>query len=279
MIFPTRRDLLNETIYLLRKYGIKPKKKLSQNFIVSPRLLKEIVRKVSKAKPHVTLEVGSGLGTLTKYLAQVSEKVIAIEIDKKLAKALEDVLRDYSNVEIIIGDFFDYYKSFNNVDLVVSNVPYHISSKLLFTLSEMSFRKTILTLQKEFVDRLFAKPGSPDYSRLTVMANVYFDFHKVLDVGPYAFYPSPKVSSSLIILTKKKYSLPIDPRFFEKVVRILFTSKNKVVESVLKNASSHGTIRFGSREANKLRGLLRKRVRELTLGEIVEIAKVLYGDS
>ncbi len=278
MIFPSRKDLLNETIYLLRKYGIKPKKKLSQNFIVSPRLLKEIIREVSEAKPHVTLEIGSGLGTLTKYLAQVSRKVIAIEIDKDLAKASSETLRNYGNVEIIIGDFFDYYGTFSNVDLVVSNVPYHISSKLFFTLNKMSFRKAILTLQKEFADRLFAKPGSSDYSRLTVMANVYFDFRKLLDVGPYAFYPPPKVSSSLIVLTKKEYSLPIDPGFFEKVVRVLFTSKNKVVESVLKNASSHGTIKFSSKEANKLKNLLRKRVRELTLGEIVEIAKVLYED-
>lgn len=278
MILPSRKDLLNETMYLLRKYGIKPKKKLSQNFIVSPRLLREIIHEVSEAKPHVTLEIGSGLGTLTKYLAQVSKKVIAIEIDEDLARASNEILRNYSNVEVIIGDFFDHYGTFSNVDLVVSNVPYHISSKLLFTLSSMSFRKAILTLQKEFADRLFAKPGSPDYSRLTVMANVHFSFHKVLDVGPYAFYPPPKVSSSLIVLTKKEYPLPIDSGFFEKVVRILFTSKNKVVESVLKNASTHGTIRFGSNEANKLRNLLRKRVRELTLGEIVEIAKVLYED-
>ncbi|MCD6114159.1 MAG: ribosomal RNA small subunit methyltransferase A [Thermoprotei archaeon] len=276
MLFPSRRDLLSETICLLRKYGVRPKKKLSQNFIVSPRLLRRIVHEVSKEKPHVTLEIGSGLGTLTKYLAHVSKKVIAIEIDEKLVRISEEVLRNYSNVEIIVGDFLEHYKSFREVDVIVSNVPYHISSKLLFTLSEMVFKKAVLTLQREFASRLFAKPGTQDYSRLTVMANVYFTIQKVFEVGPYAFYPPPKVSSTLITLTRKEYSLPVDPGFFDRLVRILFASKNRVVESVLKNASSHGLIKFGFEEAKKLKSILRKRVRELTLGEIVEIAKVLH---
>jgi len=275
LLFPSRRDLLSETIYLLRKYGVRPKKKLSQNFIVSSRLLRRIVYEVSKEKPHVTLEIGSGLGTLTKYLAHVSKRVITIEIDEKLVKISEEVLRNYSNVEIIVGDFLEHYKSFREVDVIVSNVPYHISSKLLFTLSEMAFKKAVLTLQREFANRLFAKPGTQDYSRLTVMANVHFTIQKIFEVGPYAFYPPPKVSSTLITLTRKEYSLPVDPGFFDKIVRILFTSKNRVVESVLKNASSHGLIKLGFEEAKKLKSILRKRVRELTLGEIVEIAKAL----
>ena len=274
--FPSRRELLNETVRLLRKHGIKPKRKLSQNFIVSPKLLKRIVYEVYVEKPQLTLEVGSGLGTLTKYLALVSEKVIAVEVDERLAKISEEVLKGNSNVEVVIGDFLEKYRLFRNVDVVVSNVPYHISSKLLFTLSKMVFRKAVLTLQREFANRLFAKPGSTDYSRLTVMANIHFSIRKIFEVGPYAFYPPPKISSTLIVLTRRKYSLPIDPSFLEETVRILFTSKNKVVENVLKNALTHGLIRFDLKEVSKLENILRKRVRDLSLGEIVEIAKTLY---
>ncbi len=275
---PSRKQLLKETIFLLKKYGIKPKKKLSQNFIVSPRLLRAILKEIEKEKPERILEIGSGLGTLTRYLAQMAEEIVAIEIDKKLVQVSLENLRNLKNVRIIEGDFFKHYMKLGGFDIIVSNVPYHASSKLLFTLRKMSFRKAVLTLQREFAQRLTAEVGTSDYSRLTVMSNVFFKIKKIMDIGPGAFYPSPKVSSTLIVLKRRNYKLPVDSEFFENIVRILFTSRNKVLANVLKRAHERGLIKLNEEVFKKLGGLVEKRIRELTIGEIVEIAKLLYGN-
>lgn len=275
---PSRKTLLKETLSIIKTYHIKPKKKLSQNFIIDPNLLYEILNEVSKVSPKKILEIGGGIGTLSLFLADIAETLVIVEIDKRLIKVLKERVGG-KNVKIVMGDFLRVYRELGEFDVVVSNVPYHISSKILFTLAKITFKKAVLTLQKEFADRLFAKPNDPNYSRLTVMSNLFFNIENLGSYPPSSFYPSPKVYSTLIILNRKKAKLEVPLEFFEKLIRIFFSSKNKMLRVVLRNIKDKNMLNVNLDKASIiLNPYLNRRIKSFTLGELIEIAEILYGN-
>jgi len=263
-----RQSLLAETKELLRRYGVRPRRRLGQNFIVSRGALRMIIDALGLGSDETVVEIGAGLGTLTLELASRAGKVVAIEIDRRLIKVLEDRLGSRENVELVCGDVLSM--KLPHADKVVSNVPYSISSKLLVKLlREPVYKLAVLTFQKEFALRLVAPVGSGNYGRISVIAQLYADMEIVGSISRRAFYPQPEVDSLVVRLKPR-----VEHReFFEKVERltsILFSQRRRKLLKVLRKAGlSYGDVRHVVD--------LSKRVYELSPNEILAIAKMLIA--
>jgi 16S rRNA (adenine1518-N6/adenine1519-N6)-dimethyltransferase len=225
-------NLLRRAKHLLRLYGFSPKKRLGQHFAVNSDMLQRLVSHASLTEDDVVLEVGAGLGFLTRLLSSKCKKVVAVEVDPKIVKILKEQLPDMPNVDLIEGDILKV--SLPPFNKVVSAPPYSISSPLLFRLLERKFDWAVLILQKEFAERLAASVGSKDYGRLTVTVYYRADV-ELLDYVPRTmFYPSPDVDSKMVRLKPRDPLFHVDDEetFFE-LVRILFTQRNKKVRNGL----------------------------------------------
>jgi 16S rRNA (adenine1518-N6/adenine1519-N6)-dimethyltransferase len=225
---------------LLRKFDVRPRKRWGQNFLVSEGVLERIVAAAEIRREDVVLEVGAGLGTLTRALALRSDRVIALELDSRLIRVLHQVLAPYPHVEILQGDVL----AIEPGDLisvpykVVGNLPYYITSAILRHLLEARRKPTLLvvTVQREVAQRLTAGPG--DMSLLAVSVQFYGQPRVVTQVRPGAFYPSPRVKSAVVrIDLHEEPPAPVDDteKFFD-VVRAGFAQRRKQ----LRNSLSQG---------------------------------------
>ena len=227
-----RINLLRRAKHILRLYGFFPKKRLGQHFTVNSDILQRLVSHASITKDDVVLEVGAGLGFLTRLLSSKCKKVIAIEVDPKIVGILSKQLHSLQNVDLIEGDILKV--SLPPFNKVVSAPPYSISSPLLFRLLERKFDWAVLILQKEFAERLAASVGSKDYGRLTVTIYYRADV-ELLDYVPRTmFYPPPDVDSMMVRLKPRDPPFQVDNEetFFE-LVRTLFTQRNRKVRNGL----------------------------------------------
>ncbi len=234
----TPRDILNQ-------YGIKPRKKLGQSFLVDANTIKKIVASARISSDDVVIEIGAGIGVLTRDIAQIARQVIAVEIDPYLVNVLRDQLASCANVEIYSGDIlkFDFSSisnKYNTKTNVIGNVPYHISSPVIFHL--LSARPDIncftLMLQKEVVQRLVSFPDNKNYGVPSVLLQMYAEVERLFDVPATCFYPRPKVESSIIQGTflEKSHVELIDEMFFSRVVKAAFAQRRKMLINNLKNA-------------------------------------------
>ena len=223
---------------LLREYGLEAHKGLGQNFLVDQGALKKIVRAAEVGKEDHVLEIGAGLGSLTRELAASARKVTAVEIDKKLLPALHRVVNSLSNVEVVPGDILEL----NPVDLVagsgyvvVANIPYYITSAIIRHLLESPVKpsRLVLTMQKEVAQRICAEPG--DLSLLAISVQVFGTPRIVTEIPASAFYPSPKVdSATLRVDIFPKPFIPDHQRgLFFSVVRMGFAQKRKMLRNTL----------------------------------------------
>jgi len=269
-------ELLKELKSVLNTYQIHPKKKLSQHFLINPILIDWHIEFANLIPNDVVLEIGSGIGTLTRSLVQRVKKVIAIEIDKQLIKVLRNRLSAYKNVEIIQSNILELETTLFRDKKVISNLPYKISSPLLFKLFKTDYKMAILTLQKEFAERLIAKPNTKSYGKISVTSNFYSDI-KILKIIPNSFfYPIPKVDSALVKIKPKCNKIEIrNHELFNKLVNTLFTQKNKILEKVLKKFILKHFDNFKSNEIILEIPYIRKRIRELTPETIIELSNLI----
>lgn len=222
-------NLLEDTKLLLKKHSIKPKRKLGQNFIIDREVLKREISYAGVNESDTVLEIGPGVGTLTELLSKNAGTVFAVETDVRMIEILKK--RAFGNVEIISGDFLKI--KVPKFDKVVSNIPYSISSPLTFRLLSQGFEVAILTYQKEFAERLVAKPGKKNYSRLSV-ASYYHAKAEILEVlSPEVFYPRPEVYSAIVKLTPKKKPFKVNEPLFFDLLRGLFSHKKKTLKRAL----------------------------------------------
>lgn len=208
------------------------KKGLGQHLLVDKGIAKRIVGYAEIDLDEVVLEIGPGLGALTLMLAEKAKNVIAVEKDSNLYKILEGKIP--SNVTLINDDALTI--DYPRFDVVVSNMPYQISSPLTFKLLKHDFRVAVLTYQKEFAERMTAGPGTKNYSRLTV--NVYYRANcEILEEVPRtAFHPTPKVDGAIIKLVPRKvppFLLEDEEQFFD-ITRTLFSHRRKMIKNALK---------------------------------------------
>jgi len=222
---------------LLKAYDFSPKSYFSQNFLIDPRIIARLVEEIKIEKDDLILEIGAGTGILTSFLVEKARKVWAVEVDEKLCEILKKELGEKEELEIICQDIAKV-----NLDLlfsgkkikVVGNIPYHITSwLLLFLVRKKWWKQMILTIQKEVAEKLTSPPGDKKRSFLPVVVSFYADVRKVMDIPPQAFYPSPKVTSSVVRLRPKKKTEELDEELFMKIVKAAFTSKRKTLVNSL----------------------------------------------
>ncbi len=257
-------SLINEIQRILRAYGISPKKHLGQNFVVDAVLLDRMVCHAQIRSDEVVLEIGAGLGFLTRLLAERCRKVIAVELDPKLASILRDRLSDLGNIMILQGDILRLpVPAFSKV---VSSPPYSISSPIVYWLIERNFECDVLIFQKEFADRLVAEPGSKDYGSLTVFTYYRAEVDLLEPVPRSAFWPQPSVDSVVIRLKPKKPPFQLkDERIFFELVRTLFTQRNRKVRNAIKLFLKKLRLSDGEiREWSEMIPFVNRRTRELT---------------
>lgn len=225
-------SLLGKVRLLLHKYDIRPKKRLGQNFCIDDDVLRRLIGYSSLCEDDIVLEVGAGLGFLTKLLSETAKHVIAVEVDPHLVMALRDELEDRENVELIEGDVLKTkLPEFNKV---VANPPYSISSSLIFKLLKRNFESAVLTLQRDLAERLVAREGSRDYGRLTVMTHYKADTEILEYLPKKTFYPPPDVESAIVRIKPCEKAFEIlDEEIFSDVVRGLFTQRRRKTKNAL----------------------------------------------
>lgn len=223
---------------LMRRFGIHPRKKLGQNFMVDPRALRKVIAAAQLAGSETVLEIGAGVGSLTWWLAQHCARVVAVEIDERLIPALEYALSNESNVEIVAGDILEMDVDEvlgNGPYSVVANIPYYITSALIRCLMESRRRPEclVLSVQKEVAERIAAGPG--EMSLLALSVQVYGEPELRGRIPASAFYPQPKVDSAVLRIAG--YPSPRVPQALIEALFVLaragFGQKRKQLHNAL----------------------------------------------
>jgi 16S rRNA (adenine1518-N6/adenine1519-N6)-dimethyltransferase len=214
---------------------VKPRKRFGQHFLHDPAVLKRIVDALAPARDDVVVEIGPGQGALTRPLLARLERLTVIEIDRDLAAALRDEFPP-EKLAVVVTDVLDHdFSALPAGARIVGNLPYNISTPILFHLAAHADRLRDLhfMLQKEVVERMVARPSTPDYGRLSVMLQVRFELRKLFDVGPGAFRPPPKVDSAVVRLVPLAASPACDAKLLERIVREAFSARRKTLRNAL----------------------------------------------
>lgn len=223
---------------LLREHGLRPDKKLGQNFLQDVDALEEIVRIAQIQADDTVLEIGPGLGSLTRYLAVAAREVTALELDPALIPVLRGVVAPHPNVRLLEGDILKFpTASLVNQDdyLVVANVPYYITSAIFRHLLQKAPRprRIVLTIQKEVAERICAMPG--DMSLLALSIQVYGNPVIAAEIPAAAFYPVPNVDSAVLrvdLYSELVIPLNLLDRFF-RLAKAGFSQKRKTLRNAL----------------------------------------------
>jgi 16S rRNA (adenine1518-N6/adenine1519-N6)-dimethyltransferase len=206
---------------LLKRYGLRADKRLGQNFLQDAAALESIVSVAGINPTDTVLEIGPGLGSLTRYLAASAREVVAVELDPDLLPPLKAVLAPYQNVRLIHGDILKLSPVdlvLGNEYLVVANIPYYITSAVIRHLLENDPkpRRVVLTIQKEVAERICAKPGN--MSLLALSVQVYGEPHIAARIPAEAFFPAPKVDSAILCM-----DIYPSPQIQSELLDIFFT--------------------------------------------------------
>jgi 16S rRNA (adenine1518-N6/adenine1519-N6)-dimethyltransferase len=216
------------------------KKSLGQHFIFDTNMLKKIITCSDITSADTVVEIGPGLGTLTKLLAVVAQKIIAIEYDRKLINSLKKNLLHCRNVEIIGADALKFpFETIEGKFKVCANIPYYITTPLIFGLLE--YREKIISmtllLQKEVAKRIVASPGSKDYGVLSISAQLYTEPELKFTVSRKVFSPPPEVDSAVVyfrVCPENRFNI-INEELFMQVVKTAFSQRRKTIINSLKS--------------------------------------------
>lgn len=241
------------TAEILRKYQFRMQKKYGQNFLIDANILTKIVEAAQITKEDTVLEIGPGIGTMTQYLAEAAERVIAVEIDRDLIPILEETLAPYDNVSLLCADILkvDLIELVNENGggplKVVANLPYYITTPIIMALFESHIPLTSITVmvQSEVADRMQTGPGSKDYGALSLAVQYYAKPEIVARVPASCFTPRPNVDSTVVRLVKHEKP-PVkaeDEDWFFGIIRASFNQRRKTLANGLANAGGLGISR------------------------------------
>ena len=270
-------DLLEETRFLMKKYHIKANKSLGQSVLISNEVVEKIVDCSNISKDDLVIEIGPGLGTLTKELLEKAGKVVAIELDKKMLSILKDRFSLYHNFSLINKDVLkvdlnklikeEKEKNGFKRAKIVANLPYYITTPIIMKLLEekLDLESITVMIQKEVADRLVAIPGEKDTGAITYSVYYYSEADSVLEVPNNSFIPEPEVTSKVIKLNIRKEA-PVEVKSRKVMFRIIkcaFMQRRKTLLNALVNAKVF---------LNKEEGL--KILKELNLDENIRAEKL-----
>jgi 16S rRNA (adenine1518-N6/adenine1519-N6)-dimethyltransferase len=269
---------------LLERHGLRAKKTWGQNFLQDQRVVERIVAAAGLKDDDVAVEIGAGLGALTGLMAERAAQVIAVERDPELIPILREQLAARSNVEILAADAmgFDFAAAAARAQrpvVVVGNLPYQITSPLLFRIVDSAAKgqvvaRAVLMVQKEVAERIVARPGSKTYGRLSVMVQAVADVAILFHVGPGAFLPNPNVTSTVFaLIPRAAVKVPTDEaRVFAAVVRAAFGGRRKMLRRSLEPLFGEPRLTAALSEA-QIAGS--RRAEELSVDDFARLAHVL----
>jgi len=266
-----------QTLALLRKYRIRLSRRAGQQHVIDLGLLGRMIGYAEVSGEDEVLEIGAGIGNLTRLLAERARRVIAVERDGRFIKILREQLKGRPNVKIVHGDVLRIkLPKFNKV---VANLPYGISSEVTFRLLEHDFELAVLMYQWEFAERLIARPGSTDYGRLTVNAYYRAEVELLEKVLPSAFLPQPKVFSAVVKLRPRKPPFKVvDERVFFDVVRALFQHRRQKVRNALYHSFDQVFPDVKLPKGQKRELLDRKLPKEFTDVRVMDLEPEKFGE-
>ena len=224
----------------MSKPGIKPKQSLGQNFLTDRNVALKIVNSLQLDKDDTVLEIGPGLGVLTKIVQPLVKKLVAVEIDRYLAGQLEEQFVSCANCKIVQSDFLKYDLSvFKEKNIrVIGNIPYNITSPILFKIVETRsiVKDLTMLIQKEVAQRIVSRPNTKDYGILAVFSQVFAKVKILMHVPRTVFSPKPKVESSLVRweFTEQFAKNIQDIGLFKKIVRQAFGQRRKMLRNSLR---------------------------------------------
>jgi len=268
---------------LLTRFGLAPLGRLGQHFLVDRNVLARIVETVAPGPEDLILEIGAGLGTVTRELAPLVRKVIAVEVDRGLLRILTETLADLSNVQVVAGDALRLELKMllseqrPRIAKAVSNVPYYITTPLIFRLLDAwPFERVVVMVQEEVAQRLVACPATAQYGALTVAVAARYEVDLVARVSRNCFYPAPGVDSSLVLLCRRPAAgEPVGRAALAAVVKAAFGQRRKTLLSALAGSRLPGLDRATARRLLEHAGIdARRRGETLELTEFEALARV-----
>ena len=247
-------NALEETRYLIKKYKIKANKSLGQNFLIDDDVLKDIVNGAEIEENDVVIEIGPGLGSLTKLLLKKAKKVICIELDKKMINILNDRFDGYKNIELINADVLNIdlneiikeerkeNEELNNIK-IVANLPYYITTPIIMKLIEnnLDIESITVMIQKEVAERLIAVPGSKETGAITYTVYYYCECNKIREVEKECFIPTPEVKSEVIKLKLRKENFinVKDKKVMFNIIKSAYMQRRKTIVNSLTNVGMY----------------------------------------
>ena len=283
-------NLYNETLFIMKKYGITANKRLGQNFLIDEFVIEEICNTAKVSSSDLIIEIGPGIGSLTAVLVEKAGKVISIEIDEKMLKILNDRFKFYNNFEIINEDILKVdlnklIKENLNEKItkckIVANLPYYITTPIIIKLLEdnLNIESITVMVQKEVAERLTAIPGSKNAGAISHLIYYYADSNLAISVYRDSFIPAPDVDSAVIninFLKEPRVKIE-DEKLFFNIIKAAFSQKRKTLVNGLVNNNF-----FDSKEdaENVLTSIgLDTKIRgeKLTLEDFKKIYEIIKG--
>ena len=275
-------SILKDTKFIMDKYHITANKNLGQNFLIDDDTVSGIVDAANVSKDDLIIEIGPGLGTLTKELLDRAGKVICIELDKRMIEILNDRFSMYDNFKVLNDDVLKVNlkelieKEKVKTTKIVANLPYYITTPIIMKLLEerLDIETITVMIQKEVADRLVTKPGTGDTGAITYAIHYYTNTKRVLEVPNTAFIPEPKVNSTVInleVLKEPKVAVKDEKKLFE-VIKTAFMQKRKTLLNALANSNKYGSKEQICKTLELLSIDNRVRPEKLTLEEFAKIA-------
>ena len=244
-------NIFEETKFIMKKYNIRANKSLGQNFLISEDVVDEIITSSQIEKNDLVIEIGPGLGTLTKRLLEKAGKVVCVELDSKMVEILQDRFSLYDNFVLINQDILKVdlkklilnEKENSNIENVkiVANLPYYITTPIIMKLleEELDLESITVMIQKEVADRLIATPGGKDTGAITYAVYYYSTTEGIMEVPKDSFIPEPAVTSKVIKLNIRK-NPPIevkDKEYMFKIIKNAFMQRRKTLINALTNTN------------------------------------------
>ena len=281
------QNISQSTIEIIKKYNFVFQKKYGQNFLIDGRVLDKIIGAAQIGPDDCVLEIGPGIGTMTKRLAEAAGQVIAVEIDKNLIPILQEVLGEYDNITILNEDILkvdipalvEQYNGGRPIK-VVANLPYYITTPIIMGLfeSNVPIDNINVMVQKEVALRMQEGPGSKDYGALSLAVQYYAEPYIVANVPPNCFIPRPKVGSAVIRLTRHKEK-PVqvkNEQFMFRLIRASFNQRRKTLQNALHNMNELSLTKEEIVDALHTMGLSETiRGEKLSLSEYAKLSDLL----
>ena len=287
-------NILEDTKFIMKKYKIRANKALGQNFLINQHVVDKIVENSHITKEDLVIEIGPGLGTLTKDLLEKAGKVICIELDKKMIKILTDRFSLYDNFELIHGDVLkvrlnkiikeEKEKNGFKFAKIVANLPYYITTPIIMKLLEdrLDLESITVMIQKEVADRLIAIPGEKETGAITYSVYYYATAEGIMEVPNDSFIPEPEVTSKVIKLTLRKEP-PVEVKsrgVMFRIIKSAFMQRRKTLLNALTNTKVFMSKEEGLEILKELQLDENVRAEKLTLQDFAEITnKILVDES